>query len=113
MAWELIDFHHRVRGLKAVWKVFLDDLDCELRGQFFGILPGCFSEGRISCRVDHAIGVDFDDDGSITYRRAVSFSAGSAIVLQDDFKKKSACHIRGVFSLLFSSSTRLTRAYLD
>ena len=65
---ELVDFHHRIWGIKAMRKVFLDDLDGKLWGQFFGKLPSCFRRRGIGWRIDHAIGVDCDDDRSITGR---------------------------------------------
>jgi hypothetical protein len=39
ISWQSIDFHHRIRGFKAVRKVLLNDLHRKFRGQFFGTLP--------------------------------------------------------------------------
>jgi len=46
VAWQLIDFHDRKRGLKAMRKVFLNYLHRKLRREFFRILAGVLLSGH-------------------------------------------------------------------
>jgi hypothetical protein len=88
ITWQLIDFHHRIRGFKAVRKVLLNDLHRKLRGQFFGTLPDGRSERKIGRRRDNAIRFDLDDNRSVSGRVALSLSENWHIP-ENDFKKKS------------------------